>query len=113
MTMKTISTLIVISSLAACGGGPKTGLKSPAPPPPPPGPSSSSNNGPKEPARVATAEETSDYKSAYAAFVDNDKGAWSESQCRSVADKFSSVVRSHPKLVEAQYMVGLAYHRCN
>jgi len=110
--MKTISTFIVIL-LAACGGSQKSGLAKGGDVPPPP-PVTGGNTGPKEPPRVATAEETNDYKSALNDFQNNDKAAqWSEGQCRSVADRFAAVVRSHPKLVEAQYMVGLAYHRCN
>lgn len=116
--MKNKLALLAIMTAAACGGGQKTGsgLGKGNTPPPPPDITKSENPTPgkEEPKRVVSAAESNDFKAAADSFAATDKaGGWNESACRSSADKFASVVRSHPKLVEAQYMVGLSYHRCN
>ncbi len=97
-------------ALVACGGAKgKTGAVFAGGKPPPPPSSVSPDKGPK---RVVSQDAKDDYKSAYTAFIQNEKGGWNSSACRSSADRFSSVVREHPKMVEAQFMVGLSYHRC-
>jgi tetratricopeptide (TPR) repeat protein len=105
-----------LTVLVACGGAkPKSGLgpgggKDVPPPPPVAG----GGDGSSEPKREISKDERKDYGGAIEFFEKNDKaGAWSESACRSAADRFASVVRSHPKMVEAQYMVGLSYQRCD
>jgi tetratricopeptide (TPR) repeat protein len=109
-----------LAALAACGGAnkPKSGLgpggSKDVPPPPPVTSSSSGDSGKPEPKREVSKDERKDYDSAYEAFDKNDKaGTWNESACRSSADRFAGVVRSHPQMVEAQFMVGLSYQRCN
>ena len=104
-------------ALVACGGAKASsglgGGKGVPPPPPPPSGGGTGEGGTQE-QRTFSEGEKSDYKAAMTAFMQNDtKGGWNESACRSAADRFQSVVRSHPKLVEAQFMVGLSYHRCN
>ena len=106
---------LLASGLAACGGAPKTGLKAGAevPPPPPNVKSENATPGKAEPKREVSKDARKDFEAAAAAFAQNDKGGWNESACRGMADRFASVVREHSDLVEAQFMVGLSYHRCN
>ncbi|MBA3403498.1 MAG: tetratricopeptide repeat protein [Gemmatimonadaceae bacterium] len=106
-------------ALVACGGGAKGGgtLKGSGlggnKPPPPPSNVAPDPTGKDAPKREVSNDERKDYGAALAAFAQNDKGGWNESACRGSADKFASVVRAHPKMVEAQFMVGLSFHRCN
>lgn len=97
--------------LAACGGGQKRAA----------GPSSGgdevisgTSRKKNEPKRDISSEARNDFGSAAAAFAAADKaGRWSSGDCRQLADRFAAVYREHPTLVEAQYMVGLSYHRCD
>ncbi len=102
-------------TLIACGGKQTTGIGAGNTPPPPPKDITSENTTPgtEAPKREISKEESRDYQGAAANFVANDKASWNESACRGSAEKFQSVVRSHPNLVEAQFMVGLSFHRCN
>lgn len=108
-------------AIAACGGAPKgsvygSGGKN-APPPPPT--NIGQSNDVAEPGKPVSAkvevsaDAKKDYNAAVASFRENDKGSWSESACKSSADRFASVVKEHPDLVAAQFMVGLSYQRCN
>ena len=115
--MKTIK-IILVSLLAACGGSPKSGLAKGGDVPPPPQLAHQDAPPPGKPGAAPPKAEISkdarqDYAAAIAFFQQNDKGAWSESACRSAADKFVAVVREHSDLVAAQFMAGLSYHRCN
>ncbi|MBX3158593.1 MAG: tetratricopeptide repeat protein [Deltaproteobacteria bacterium] len=110
---------IIIAALtlaaAACGGGTKGGAggtigTGKAPPPPPTVKPGGDGAGEK---REISQDEKKDFDSAFGFFSSNDKGQWNDGACRSAADKFTSVVRAHPNSVEAQYMVGLSFHRCN
>ena len=106
-----------LAVLVACGGAkPKSGLGpgggKDVPPPPPV--VSEGSDGKPEPKREISKDERKDYDGAMDFFEKNEKAAtWNESACRTSADRFSSVVRSHPQMVEAQYMVGLSYQRCD
>jgi Flp pilus assembly protein TadD len=108
-----------LAALVACGGAkPKSGLggggSKDVPPPPPVVADSGGEAGKPQPKREISKDEKKDYEGAIDFFAKNDAaGSWNEGACRSAADRFSSVVRSHPQMVEAQYMVGLSYHRCN
>jgi tetratricopeptide (TPR) repeat protein len=107
-----------LTALVACGGAkPKSGLGPGGGkdvPPPPPVASSGGDPDKPEAKREISSNERKDYDAAVEFFEKNDKGGtWNESACRSAADRFAGVVRSHPQMVEAQYMVGLAYQRCN
>ncbi|MDQ3364549.1 MAG: tetratricopeptide repeat protein [Myxococcota bacterium] len=106
---------MALLGLTACGGGKaSTGLKAGGGVPPPPPVSSGTDSGPTEPKREFSKDAKKDFEAAYAGFATNDKGgSWNESACRGSADRFASVVRQHAGLVEAQFMVGLSYHRCN
>jgi tetratricopeptide (TPR) repeat protein len=106
----------LLASLIACGGTAKTsGLaKGGSVPPPPPDVKPDPSPGKNEPKREVSTDERKDYEGAMASFLQMDKaGGWNESSCRGSADRFASVVRQHPKMVEAQFMVGLSFHRCN
>jgi hypothetical protein len=114
---------IIISSLflaaAACGGAQKgsvygSGGKNQPPPPPNVG----ASNDVAEPGKPAaakvevSADAKKDYQGAVEAFTQQDKsGKWSEGECKASADRFGAVVRQHPDLVAAQFMVGLSYQR--
>jgi len=106
-----------LAVLVACGGAkPKSGLGpgggKDVPPPPPV--VSDSGDGKPEPKREISKDERKDYDGAMDFFEKNEKAAtWNESACRTSADRFASVVRSHPQMVEAQYMAGLSYQRCD
>jgi tetratricopeptide (TPR) repeat protein len=105
--------IALLSVAAACSGGAKgAGVGVGVKPPPPPG--DIKPDAPNTPKREVSTEEKKDYEGAVAAFQANDKGtSWNESACRQSADRFAAVVRQHPKMVEAQFMVGLSFHRCN
>src|SRR5262249_55543121 len=117
----TINTSIVsILALAACGGSPKSGLtKGTSSVPPPPTlakadePAPGAKPGAPAPKAEISKAARNDYQAAVSYFAQNDKGSWNESACRSAAEKFQGVVKEHPDLVAAQFMVGLSYHRCN
>jgi tetratricopeptide (TPR) repeat protein len=122
MTMKTYQLMLSAAAVsiwaAACGGGQKTGSGlakgADVPPPPPSHGGGEATPGKEAPKREISKDARADYDGAVASFMNNDKGgSWSEGACRASADKFSSVVSSHPDLVEAQYMVGLSLQRCN
>jgi tetratricopeptide (TPR) repeat protein len=113
-----LTSALALAALAACGGAkPKSGLGPGGGkdvPPPPPVVAGGGDAAKPEPKREISKDERKDYDGAIEFFEKNDKGgSWSESACRSAADRFASVVRSHPQMVEAQYMVGLSYQRCN
>jgi tetratricopeptide (TPR) repeat protein len=65
-----------------------------------------------EPKREISKDAKSDYQEALDFFNAQEKAGWSDGTCKQSADKFSSVVREHKDLVEAQYMVGRSYHAC-
>ena len=121
--MRTSSLLLTIvaaaaASLTACGGGQKTGsgLKGDVPPPPDVKKDIGSTDGrtvPAEVKREASKDEKADYNAALQAFNANEKAGWSSAACKQSAEKFDAVAREHAKLVEAFYMVGLSYQRCD
>ncbi len=101
---------LTLAMVAGCGGAQKGGGKDGGDGVPPP-PSGSKKN---EPARDISKSARDDFASAASSFVAVDKtGRWGEAECRQMADRFTAVAREHSDLVEAQYMVGLSYHRCN
>ena len=66
-----------------------------------------------EPKREVSSDARRDYDSAAQQFAATDKAhGWNEPACRQSADRFAQVARSHTDLVEAQFMIGLSYHRC-
>jgi len=103
--------LIVL--VCACGG-PKTGVKG-GDVPPPPHIDKSENAAPGKGAvkREVSNDARRDYEGANQFFAATDKAhGWNDSTCRQAADRFTSVVRAHSDVVEAQFMVGLSFHRC-
>lgn len=101
--------IILISAfVVGCGGGaaaPKGKT------PPPPNVTASENSGGEK--RQVSQDAKKDYESASAFFAATDKArGWNESTCRQAADKFTAVARTHADVVEAQFMVGLSFHRC-
>ncbi len=105
--------ILVSAALVACGGGQKSGLSSGGSVPPPPNVPTAGGNGQPVEKREVSQDAKKDYESAATFFATNDKGAWNESTCRSAASNFEAVAREHTDLVEAQFMAGLSYHRCN
>ena len=119
---KIISTLLV---LAACGSGQKQ-VKGPsvdddiatskASGGAPKGAATTSFGGDvkseaAEPKREISKDAKTDFQAAVDFYQQTDKAGWTESGCKSAADKFDSVAHEH-KLVEAQYMVGRSYNNC-
>jgi tetratricopeptide (TPR) repeat protein len=116
--MKLIALALVVG-LAACGGANKGGgttagggggTDGPAPPPvPPPG-----KGGEEAPKVVVSADARSDFEKAGAFFAQTEKAnGWNESTCGQSAEAFAAVAKEHRELADAQYMVGLSWHRCN
>jgi tetratricopeptide (TPR) repeat protein len=97
----------------ACGGG-NASVKATTPPPPRIERSENALPEKTQPKRDVSNDARKDYEAAVQAFAAADKAhSWSDASCRSSADRFAVVVRAHPEIVEAQFMVGLSYHRCN
>ncbi|HEY0192881.1 MAG TPA: tetratricopeptide repeat protein [Kofleriaceae bacterium] len=96
---------------AACGGGGGKATKGGTVPPPPSGIGEAS--GKPEAKREVSTDARRDYETAAQQFAATDKAhGWTEPACRQSADKFAQVLRAHSDLVEAQFMVGLSFHRC-
>jgi tetratricopeptide (TPR) repeat protein len=112
MTFHKLSSATLIALLFACGG-PKTGIRGGNVPPPPRIEASENTAAEAAPKRDVSKDARKDYESALQLFSTTDKArGWNEAACRQSADRFTSVIRAHKELVEAQYMVGLSYHRC-
>jgi tetratricopeptide (TPR) repeat protein len=116
---KQIIQAFAVATLVACGGGGKSIKGGNVPPPPKDvggnqatdataGTVGDTKNQPKV---EFTKDAKKDYEAAYASFEQTDKSGWSDGACRSSADRFAAVAREH-KIVDAQFMVGLSYHRC-
>jgi tetratricopeptide (TPR) repeat protein len=107
--------LAAVAVLGACGGGKGTGLaKGGDVPPPPPNVKPDVPDAKPEVKREVSVDEKKDFESVIDSFAQTDKaGGWNESTCRSMAERFEAVLREHSKMVEAQYMAGLSYQRCN
>lgn len=104
---------IALFALVACGGGAKSsGLGKGGGVPPPPSVVKQGDGGGSAPKVEFSKDAKKDYEAAMQSFAANDKSGWSESACRSSADRFGAVAREH-KVVAAQFMVGLSFHRCN
>jgi tetratricopeptide (TPR) repeat protein len=105
--------MFTAAALTACGGA-QTGVKGGhVPPPPKIVKSENAVPGKAEPKRDVSNDARKDYETAAQQFAATDKAhGWNESTCRQAADRFATVLRAHPDLVEAQFMVGLSYHRC-
>ncbi len=117
--MMTLSTLATVLLAAACGGKAKVDGTGPGG-----GGGGTGGTGAgatdivgeapvkQEPKREISKDARSDYESAVKFFTKSDKEGWSESACRQSASQFEAVAGEHKDLIEASYMVGLAYHRC-
>jgi tetratricopeptide (TPR) repeat protein len=102
----------MFAMLVACGGA-QTGAKGSVSPPPQSDKPEITAAAKAEPKREVSRDARKDYDGAAQFFASTEKAhGWNESTCRQAADRFSSVVRSHSDVVEAQFMVGLSYHRC-
>jgi tetratricopeptide (TPR) repeat protein len=112
MTMQ-ILRVAALAALIGCGGA-QSGAKRSVPPPAPQITRSENAQPAKsEPKRELSNTTRKDYESAAQFFATTDKAhSWTDTTCRQAADRFAGVVRSHNDVVEAQFMVGLSYHRC-
>lgn len=63
--------------------------------------------------REISSDAREDYASAAAYFNEQESAGWNGDRCREAADRFGKVASKHPELVEARYMVGLSYQRCD
>lgn len=110
-TFQLFSGAALTALLIACGGAAKSGggSKSLGVPPPPPNVKKQDD----EPKREISKDEKQDYGAAIELFTKTDKSGWNESACRQSAERFEQVARTHKSLVEAYFMTGLSYERCN
>jgi tetratricopeptide (TPR) repeat protein len=101
--------------LIACGGGGAAATKRSTVPPPPPTIAATDPSATKpEPKHEVSKDARKDYTTAYDQFTATDKAhGWTDASCRQSADRFAQVVRAHAEVVEAQFMVGLSFHRCD
>jgi Tfp pilus assembly protein PilF len=107
------ASVAALAILGACGGS-QSGTRG-GTVPPPPQIEKSENAAPDkaEPKRAVSTDARNDYNGALQSFSATDKArGWNDSTCRQAADRFAAVARAHAQLVEAQFMVGLSYHRC-
>ncbi len=105
--------MFALIALAACGGGQATVKGGGVPPPPRIDRSENAQAGKAEPKREVSRDTRKDYDGAAQLFAATDKAhGWNESTCRQSADRFAGFARSHSDVVEAQFMVGLSFHRC-
>lgn len=120
--MRTLK-LVVLATLAAgplvaCGGGAASSGGKGTPPPPVKltGGATDATSGTAKDVQQPKVEFSKDAKKDYEAVVSQfqelDKKGWNDGDCRGMADRFATVAREH-KVVDAQFMVGLSYHRCN
>jgi tetratricopeptide (TPR) repeat protein len=109
-----ISTSALTALLIACGGGGGAATKgSTVPARPAIGAVDPAATKP-EPKHEVSKDARKDYTTAYDQFVATDKAhGWTDATCRQSADRFAQVVRAHADVVEAQFMVGLSFHRCD
>jgi tetratricopeptide (TPR) repeat protein len=113
MMMQTFPRVAVLAVLVACGGA-QPGARGAVPPPPQIAKSEAAPPGKAESKRELSTNTRKDYDIAAQFFATTDKArGWNETTCRQAADRFTAVARSHTDVVEAQFMVGLSYHRCN
>ena len=119
--MRTNISIVMLMAAAACGGGQKTGGGeggphngvAAAPSIAKEAPAVGAQNGTAAPKVEVSTDERKDFQDAAQFFATTDKaGKWDDGSCKSAADKFQSVVSSHPKLVAAEVMVGTSYARC-
>jgi tetratricopeptide (TPR) repeat protein len=109
--MTTHRMTLVFVLLAGCGGSAKTSVNAGSAPPPPR--VYKTEVAKDEPKREVSKDTRSDFDAAMQLFTQTDKArGWSDATCRQAADRFTSVARAHSDLADAQYMVGLSYHRC-
>jgi tetratricopeptide (TPR) repeat protein len=118
--MRTHISIIMLMAAAACGGSQKTGGGGDSGPhngvaaaPTITKEAPAVQNGTAPPKVEVSTDERKDFQDAAQFFATTEKsGKWDDSACKSAADKFQSVVSSHPKLVAAEVMVGTSYARC-
>lgn len=106
--------LLSVALLAApglgCGGAAKGGGTGTTT-----GPASQNDFAPgsSQPKRDISQDARQEYTEAVNFFKERESSGWDEDGCKSAAKKFSKVASDHPKLIEARYMAGLAYQRCD
>jgi Flp pilus assembly protein TadD len=105
---KIFLSLVGAAAIAACGGTPKKGTtyKGPVAGKVPEG------GGKQAPERKVSADAVKDFEAAAAFHKDKTKDGWNSEVCNAVASRWQGVAGEHPKLVEARYNAGMAYHNC-
>jgi tetratricopeptide (TPR) repeat protein len=103
----------VTALLVACGGAQTGARGGNIPPPPQINKSENATPAKGEVKREVSKDAKKDYENASQFFVATDKAhGWNDATCQQAAERFAQVVRTHSDVVEAQFMVGLSYHRC-
>lgn len=106
---KIFLSLVGAAAIAACGGGTKksgTTYKGPVAGKVPEG------GGKQAPDRKVSEDAAKDFESAVAFHKEKTKDGWSSEVCNAVASRWQGVAGQYPKLVEARYNAGMAYHNC-
>lgn len=71
------------------------------------------STGSSKPKRNISQDARKEYASVVDYFKKQESAGWNEDRCESAAEKFADVASDHPKLIEARYMAGLSFQRCN
>lgn len=106
-----LSVALIVAPSLGCGGSSKrsgTGIA-----PAPTAEEGFAPGGSAKPKRDISQDARQEYTEAADFFKQRESSGWSEDDCESAAKKFANVASDHPKLIEARYMAGLAYQRCN
>lgn len=114
--MRNLSIIVMTFGLAvaaAACGGPAKGANAPHGPKGTVGKVSTSGKHSKQaPDRKVSKDAKKDFMEAVAADKKAQADGWTQDECNDVAAKWDDVASEHPKLVEARYNAGLAYHQC-
>lgn len=105
---KIFLSLVGAAAMVACSGSPKKGptYKGPIAGKVPEG------GGKQAPDRKVSANAVKDFEAAVAFHKEKTKDGWNSEVCGAVASRWQGVAGEHPKLVEARYNAGMAYHNC-
>ncbi len=95
--------------MAACGGSKKGGKTGPGGVEAPP---KIGEGGPKKIDRKVTTETKKEFAAAVTFYNKQGKSGWTKASCGSAASRFEDVAGSNPKLIEARFNAGVAYHNC-
>ncbi len=105
-----LATLAISTVAIGCGGSSKKKINGPggsvdAPP-------DVGDSSPVKINRKVTREAKKDFAEAVAYYNKQAQSGWNKGSCGSAASRFEDVADNHPKLIEARFNAGVAYHNC-